>query len=133
MRDLASPIAGPPTFTWFGDPPQGPGVPFGNAALVVFDSMRLICLAFVAISVVFAIMLVARSDGAVGQRIRFASQAGLAILVASIEVEHFGDYANLRLIAVLLITLGAAWGNYLGIRYEALAQPDWHTPESGQS
>jgi hypothetical protein len=133
MRRLASAVAGPPIFTWLGDPPQGPGVPFGNAALVVFDSMRLICLALVAVSVVFAILLIARSDGAIGQRIRLFSQAGLAILVASIVVEHFGDYANLRLIAILLVTLGAAWGNYLGVRYEAPAQPDWHTPESGHS
>jgi hypothetical protein len=133
MRGLASPIAGPPTFTWFGGPPQGPGVPFGNATLAVFDSMRLLCIALVAISVIFAVVLITRRCGAVGQRIRLASQAGLAALVASIEVEHFGDYANLRLVAVLLVTLGAAWGNYLGVRYEALAQPDWHTPESGHS
>jgi hypothetical protein len=133
MRGLASPVAGPPTFTWFGGPPQGPGVPFGNATLVVFDSMRLACLALTAVSVAFAVVLIARTDGAIGQRIRLFSQVGLAILVATIEIEHFGDYANLRLVAVLLVSLGAAWGNYLGARYEALAQPDWHTPESGHS
>jgi hypothetical protein len=133
MRGLATPIAGPPTFTWFSGPPQGPGVPFGNATLAAFDSIRLICLALVAVAVVFTVLLIARRDGAIGQRIRLFSQAGLAILVASIEVEHFGDYANLRLVAVLLITLGAAWGNYLGVRYEAPAQPDWHMPESGPS
>jgi hypothetical protein len=133
MRGLASAIAGPPTFTWFGGPPQGPSIPFGNVTLAVFDSMRLICLALVAVSVALAVVLIVRRCGAVGQRIRLVSQAGLAVLVASIEVEHFGDYANLRLVAVLLVTLGAAWGNYLGVRYEAPAQPDWRMPESGRS
>jgi hypothetical protein len=74
MRGLASAIAGPPTFTWFGGPPQGPSIPFGNATLAVFDSMRLICLALVAVSVVFAVVLIdppLRRSGA-------ADQAGLA-------------------------------------------------------
>jgi hypothetical protein len=133
MRGLASAIAGSPTFTWFGDPPQGPSVPFGNATLVFFDSVRLICLALCAVAVVFAIVLMTRRGGAVGQRIRLASQAGFAVIVATIEVEHFGDYANLQLVLVLLVALGAAWGNYLGVRYEAPAKPGWRIPESGRS
>jgi hypothetical protein len=115
-------------------PAAGSVVPFGNATLAVFDSMRLICLALVAVSVVFAVVLIARSDAAQwGSGSGSSRRPGSRSSWRAIEVEHFGDYANLRLVAVLLVTLGAAWGNYLGVRYEAPAQPDWRMPESGHS
>lgn len=116
MPDLRP--AWPPTFTWFGGPPEGPSDPFGGPALVVYDTMRVLSLTAVAVSIVFAIVLIARPYSAVGQRIRFVSQAGLAVIAASVEIEHFGDYANFRLIFVLLVTVAAAWGNFLAVRYE---------------
>lgn len=126
MHDLAAPYVAGVTFTWFGTPPQGPSDPFGNPTLVVYDSMRVSCIAAVAVSTVFALVLVLRRPGTVGQRIRLASQTGFAIAAATIEIEHFGDYANMRLIFILLVSVAAAWGNYLGVRYEAPPSPTWH-------
>lgn len=84
----------------------------------MYDTMRILSMAAVAVAVVLAIALIARPYSAVGQRVRLVSQAGLALIVASIEVEHFGDYANLRLVFVVLVTSAAAWGNFLAVRYE---------------
>jgi hypothetical protein len=121
-RGLASviyDIAGqPPTFTWFGPPPTGPGVPFGNPSLCVFDSLRVLCFVAGAAGIVFAYMLIRRPNGAIGQRIRLLSEIGLIVYAMITEFWRFGDYANLRLVLAVVVTVAAAGGNYLGLRYE---------------
>lgn len=125
--------AGPPTFTWFGPPPTEPHVPFGGPALAVYDSLRVFCFAVGTVAICFAVVLVFRRNGAVGQRIRLVSESGLIIYVIITEAYRLGDFANLRLILGVLITAGAAWGNYLGIRYENPPPLVWRTHESGHS
>jgi hypothetical protein len=120
VYDLAG---SPPTFTWFGPPPEGPGAPFGNPSLVVFDSLRCVCFVAGIAGIVLAWRMVRRPNGAIGQRIRLLAETGLIIYAMITEAWRFGDYANLRLVLAVLVTVGAAWGNWLGVRYEAPPPP----------
>jgi hypothetical protein len=123
LAEVLSDLAGPPTFTWFGPPPTGPNTPFGDPILDVFDSLRLLCFIASAVAVVFAVVLIARERGAVGQRTRLVASTLLVIGAAMTEAYRFGDYANLRLVVAVIASMALAWGNYLGIRYECPPAP----------
>jgi hypothetical protein len=112
-----------PTFTWFGQPPVGPHVPFGNPALIVFDSLRVLCFVAAAAAIILGLTLLYRPHGAIGQQVRLFSSTGLVVGAAMTEAYRFGDYANLRLIVAVICLLGQAWGNYLGVRYEKPPAP----------
>ena len=123
-------LADTPHFTWFNAPPTGPGVPFGNPALVAYDSLRVLCFVAGAVGVVFAAGMSRRRGGVIGQRIRLICQVGLILYVLLTEMYRFGDYANLRLVLAVFVTVGSAWGNYLGWRYEAPPEPHLHRKEN---
>jgi hypothetical protein len=120
-RDLAAVVydlAVTPTFTWFGPPPTGPGAPFGNPSLIVFDSLRVLVGAVGVVGITFAWALIRRPNGAIGQRIRLFAETGMIFYAMITEAWRIGDYANLRLMLAVVVTVAAAWGNYLGVRYE---------------
>lgn len=107
---------------WLCGPPQGPSTPFGNPELVVYDSLRVVCITAAVIIVGVAVFVVARRGRPIGQKVRYAASAGLAVIPVSVEIEHFGDYANWRLITALVALMAMAWGNYAGVRYEGPTQ-----------
>lgn len=130
MRGLAMPLAaGSTTFTWFGDPPIGPGIPFGSPAIALYDSLRIVCFVAGAAAIAFAVVLIGRHGSAIGQRLRMACLVGGVLYACMTEAYRFGDYANLRLVLALLVTIGSAWSCYLGLRYESPAVPNWNRRE----
>lgn len=89
--------------------PDGPSTPFGTPALILYDTMRMICWIFAGFCAAYmprAIMLAKLP----GQRVRFLGQALFAVVAVATEVDHFGDTANYRLV-VNAVALGlCAWG-----------------------
>jgi hypothetical protein len=124
-----APTMVPVSCAWLCGPPQGPSDPFGSPALIVYDTMRLICIALATIAVLLTGVYLLRRPTVPGQQARFLTSAGFAIVAVSVEVEHFGDYANWRLILVFICSAGAAWGNYSALRMESPPTPGWHGPE----
>lgn len=111
---------------WLCEPPLGPSRPFGDAALIVFDTLRIVCFVSAAAALVLTTIIVFRSDRATGQKVRFLSFLGLGLVAVLTEVEHFGDYANLRLVIATASLMSMAWGCYSAIRFESPAKPNWH-------
>jgi hypothetical protein len=123
---LADPAAAP-ACSWLCGPPQGPSTPFGAPRLVVFDSLRVICVVAAVVAAALAVAILRRRM-VPGQRSRFLALTGFSAVVIGVEIEHLGDDANWRLIVAIASTLAAAWGNYSAYRMEAPAKSDWRGP-----
>lgn len=111
---------------WLCEPPTGPSHPFGDSALIVFDTLRIVCFVSAAVALVLTVIIVAGGARATGQKVRFVAFLGLGLVAVLTEVEHFGDYANLRLVVATASLMSMAWGCYAAIRFESPAKPRWH-------
>lgn len=110
---------------WLCGPPQGPSTPFATPELIVYDTLRVVAIAAATGAAVAAVLMVMRPAGVAGQRIRVLASMGLLVAALTVEVEHFGDYANWRLIVILVSSMAMAWGNYAALRYERPPEQTW--------
>lgn len=94
---------------WLCAGTYGPSTPFATPILVIADSVRLLCMIFGALIILYmptAISIAASRD----QRFHFY---GLALFVAvsvTTETEHFGDIPNYRLLLNILGCVATAYG-----------------------
>lgn len=96
--------------------PDGPNSPFGTDVWV-FDVIRCSVLGLAAICLVLTVLAVWKSYS-LAQAFRLTTTALMIIIIASIEGEHFGDYANWRLGMSELALLGSTWGMWAYLRFE---------------
>lgn len=94
---------------WLCAGTYGPSTPFATPILMVADSLRLLCMIFGSLIILYmptAISIATNRD----QRFRFY---GLALFVAvsvTTETEHFGDIPNYRLLLNILGCVATAYG-----------------------
>lgn len=89
--------------------PNGPGTPFGNGWLALFDVLRIVCI----LTCLLTLGVTARvygELGASGQRARVHALMLFMLQAVTTESEHLGDYASARLLFNLAAALWALYG-----------------------
>jgi hypothetical protein len=121
----------PPPFHMLGgllDAPDGPSTPFATPALILLDSIRVV---IILVSIAYAVTvptIAYRSDGAIGQTLRHLGSSLLALGAAITELEHMGDYANIRIALFFAAAVFMGWGLYAMFKYEE--PPRTHDPDA---
>lgn len=90
--------------------PHGPDTPFGNPALVVIDSVRIVVILCAAAIVGTSLWASAANRVEAAQRGRFYGMCALALSVGTTETVHLGDYASYRLVLNIVGVGLSLWG-----------------------
>jgi len=104
-----------PAFLNFGCPgllcnPGGPGIPFGNPALVFIDSVRVITVLCAALVVGTSLRASFAARVGPAQTARFYGLAAFALSAGTTEIVHLGDYASYRLFLNIVGAGLSLWG-----------------------
>lgn len=97
--------------------PGGPNTPWGNLAIAVLDTLRVIICIFAFMILGLTPSTIKRAN-TVGQRSRLLGAGLYAIVAVLTEYNHIGDYANWRLVVNLVATACIAWGYWSAIFWE---------------
>lgn len=90
--------------------PGGPSTPFGNPALVVIDSVRVVVMLCAALIVGTSLWASCANRVEAAQRGRFYGMSALALSVGTTETVHLGDYASYRLVLNMMGVGLSLWG-----------------------
>lgn len=91
--------------------PDGPGTPFGNGWIALFDSVRVVCVLAALATIGFTLPAYPKMSSG-GQRARMVALLLFTLQAITTESEHIGDYASLRLgfnLAAVLYGLYGIW------------------------
>lgn len=101
--------------------PVGPSLPWGTPLLVLFDTARSLIM-IGCLAVIVQVPRHVRRTQTSGQRSRLIAHAMFAIIVVDTEIDHFGDYASMRL-PLSLVAIGYSIHGMWQLRHELAAQP----------
>lgn len=100
--------------------PGGPSTPFATWWLILFDTIRSLCIVADVVVITQVPRALARCRTS-AQRARFIAFALWALVVITTEAEHLGDGAGIRLALNVTATGYALWGMW-GFRMETPGQ-----------
>jgi hypothetical protein len=108
--------------------PNGPGTPFSNGWLALFDCLRVVCV----LTCLATLAVTARAYGCAqvaGQRARVIALMLFMLQAITTETEHLGDYASARLLFNLAAAVWALYGMWQ-MRQEYPAERRHHRDDS---
>jgi hypothetical protein len=103
-------------------PPEGPNLPFGNSALIILDTIRLLVISLGGTFLLFVPAAIIRTHRSGGQSLRIGATALFILGAIGTEYDHIGDYAHWRLVVNIFATVGATYGMWSLFNWELPAK-----------